>query len=196
MLKKLVFVCFAAVLILGAGCAKKLSKEEMVERGRYLVNSCGVLKEHTPLKDGKPDMTRFMAGSTVGYKGPWGVNYPKNLTPDADTGIMMLTEDEIMAEIKGDGINSKPAVFSDYYRNMTEEDVRSIMMYLKTLPPISNKIPADLKPGEKCFTAVIDLGVSGKAAAAVKKATPAKKATKTKKTVPAKKVSTTTKKKK
>jgi hypothetical protein len=159
MLKRLVFVCFAAALAFGiTGCAKKLSKEEMVERGRYLVNACGVLREHTPMKDGKPDMTRFMSGSRdIGYKGPWGVYYPKNMTPDADTGIMMLTEDEIISEIKGDGVNPKPAVFSDYYKNLTEEDLRSIMMYLRTLPPISNKTPTDLKPSEKCLTAVIDL---------------------------------------
>ncbi|MEI7903977.1 MAG: cytochrome c [Candidatus Firestonebacteria bacterium] len=202
-MKKLVLVCFSAALMLGvSGCAKKLSKEEMVERGRYLVNSCGVLKEHTPLKEGKPDMTRFMAGSAVGYRGPWGVYYPKNLTPDSETGIMMLTEEEILSEIKGDGVNQKPSIFSDYYKNLTEDDLRSTMLYLKTLPPIANKIPADLKPGEKCLTAVVDLNPQGKAVVApAPTPAPAKKiastkTTSTKKTAASKKAATTAKKKK
>ena len=128
----------------------------MIEKGKYLVNACGVLKEHTPLHDGKPDMRKFMSGSNVGYAGPWGVYYPKNLTPDSDTGIGILTDEDIISEIKGDTGNV-PGYFSDYYKNLSEEDLRCIMLYLKTLEPVANKVPADLKPGETVAGPVINL---------------------------------------
>ncbi len=157
-----------ALAVVFTGCAKKLSKEQMIEKGKYLVSACGVLKEHTPLREGKPDMSKFMSGSNIGYAGPWGVYYPKNLTPDSDTGIGLLTDDEIISEIKGDSGNV-PGYFSDYYKNLNEEDLRCIMMYLKSLEPVVNKAPADLKPGEKVTTPVINLVPKVVAAEAPKK---------------------------
>ena len=157
-----------ALAVVFTGCAKKLSKEQMIEKGKYLVSACGVLKEHTPLRDGKPDMSKFMSGSNVGYMGPWGVYFPKNLTPDSDTGIGLLTDDEIISEIKGDTGNV-PGYFSDYYKNLNEEDLRCIMMYLKSLEPVVNKAPADLKPGEKVTTPVINLVPKVVTAEALKK---------------------------
>ena len=41
-----------ALAVVFTGCAKRLSKEQMIEKGKYLVSACGVLKEHTPLRDG------------------------------------------------------------------------------------------------------------------------------------------------
>jgi hypothetical protein len=187
-MKKLLLFCVAtAVFFAVCGCGKRLSREEMVDKGKYLVTACGVLNFHTPLKDGKPDMQKFMAGSNVGYSGPWGIYYPRNLTPDIDTGIGAMTDEEVISEIKGEGTGIKPGVFCDYYRNLTEEDLRCIVYYLRTLTAISNKTPDSLKPGEKPFTAVINLApaaVKGPPPPAAKKAetkAPAKKASATSK---------------
>ncbi len=179
-----------ALAVVFTGCAKRLSKEQMIEKGKYLVSACGVLKEHTPLRDGKPEMSKFMSGSNIGYAGPWGVYYPKNLTPDSDTGIGLLTDDEIVSEIKGDTGNV-PGYFSDYYKNLSEEDLRCVMMYLKSLDAVVNKVPADLKPGEKITGAVINLAVKQAAAEAPKKAE--KKAEKTAKKTSASKITATKK---
>lgn len=190
-------LCLAFVF---GSCGKKLTKEEMLEKGKYLVNACGVLSHHTPLgKDGKPDLTRFMAGSNVGYQGPWGVTYPKNLTPDIETGIGANSNEEIKTIIKNEGMNGKAPLFSEYYNNLTEEDLDCIVVYLRSLTPIVNKIPADLKPGETVKTSVINFNqsvpkivttpVKAPVKAAVKKSVkaPAKKKTDTKKTTTTKK---------
>ena len=32
------------------------------------------------------------------------------------------------------------------YRNLTDEDLKSIFAYLRTVPPVSNKVPAPTRP--------------------------------------------------
>ncbi len=176
MLKKVVvFSMVCCMVFLGVACSKKLSKDEMIERGKYLINACGVLAHHTPIgKDGKPDLNKFMAGSETGYKGVWGVSYAKNLTPDNDTGIGMMTDEDVINMIKEEGINGKAPLYYDYYRSLTEEDLKSIVAYLRTLTPIASKIPADIKPGD--VPKVVEKKVEPK-----KPVTPAKKATTKKK---------------
>ncbi|MFH1074628.1 MAG: hypothetical protein V1752_06030 [Candidatus Firestonebacteria bacterium] len=150
MLKKAVMLSVVCcVAFFSFGCSKKLSKDEMIERGKYLVNACGVLAHHTSLgKDGKPDLNKFMAGSETGYKGTWGVSYAKNLTPDNDTGIGMMSDDEVISMIKDEGANGTAPLYYDYYRGLTDDDLKSLVSYLRTLTPITNKVPADTKPGE------------------------------------------------
>ncbi len=171
MLKKaIMFSMVCCLVFLGVACSKKLSKDEMIERGKYLINACGVLAYHTPIgKDGKPDLNKFMAGSEAGYKGSWGVFFPKNLTPDNDTGIGMMTDEEVINIIKDEGVNGKAPLYYDYYRSLTDEDLKSIVAYLRTLTPITNKIPVDTKPGDA--PKVVEKKVEPK-----KPAAPAKKA--------------------
>ena len=190
--KAAVAVVLFAVVIVFVSCGGKPSKEEMLEKGKYMVNAAGVLNYHTPTgKDGKPDYLKFMAGNVTGYQGPWGVFYPRNLTPDIDTGIGGFTDDEVINMIKDEFSSGKVAMFNDYYKNLTEEDLKYIVVYLRSLTPISNKIPQDLKPGEAPKTPVINMVPS--AAKVEKVKTTAKPATTTKKPSTTKK-STTTKK--
>lgn len=197
MLRKIVAgILLVVVVFILTSCGGK-SNEEMKERGRYLVRAAGVLSYHTPIgKDGRPDYTKFLAGSTVGYKGPWGVTYPKNLTPDDETGIGLMTDEEVISLIKEEALSGKLSIFNDYYKDLTDEDLKCIVVYLRSIDKISNKVPADLKPGEPVTTAVIDLTqIQPKVTAAkvsskteqtkkptVKKPTSAKKKTDTKKT--------------
>lgn len=150
-------VSIAFVLV---SCTQKPSQEEMVEKGKYLVNAAGVLWYHTPIgKDGRQDFSKLMAGSSVGYQGPWGVAYPKNLTPDIDTGVGDLTDEEVVNLIKEESNSGKLSIFNYYYKNLTDEDLKCIVAYLRTLTPIPNKMPLDLKPGEAPKTSVINLNI-------------------------------------
>ena len=161
MYRKISLYCLiVSVILMVVSCTGKMSKEKMVERGKYLVNATGVLWYHTPIgKDGKPDFLKMFAGSNIGYQGPWGVTYPKNLTPDIDTGIGGLTDEEVIDLIKEEVNSGKLAMFNYYYRNLTDEDLKCIVSYLRTLTPISNKVPSDLKPGEVPKTPVINLNI-------------------------------------
>ena len=71
--------------------------DEQVQRGKYLANLGGCLDCHTPgYFFGKPDMTRYLGGSDVGFQvGDLGVSVGPNLTPDKETGLGAWTPEEI-----------------------------------------------------------------------------------------------------
>jgi hypothetical protein len=84
--------------------------------------------------------------------GPWGVSYAANLTPD-DTGLGNWTFKQFETAIrkgkyKGleEGRTLLPPMPWQMFRNMTDEDLRSIFAYLKSIPPIDNLVPAPIPP--------------------------------------------------
>lgn len=66
----------------------------------------------------------------------------KNLTPDAATGIGSWTEDEFVnAILNGKRKNGKQLRYPMLpYTRLTEGEAKAIYAYLKTVPPISNKV--------------------------------------------------------
>ncbi len=86
-------------------------------------------------------------------KGPWGTSFAANLTPDP-TGLGNWSEEQFFnAMRKGyyKGIEGGrmllPLMPWPAYAQMTDEDLRSIFAYLKSLPPVKNIVPAPLPPG-------------------------------------------------
>lgn len=80
--------------------------------------------------------------------GPWGMSFAANLTSDA-TGIGNWSEENFiraLREGKYKGIASNrnllPPMPWFVYKNMTDEDLKSIFAYLKTIPPVENVVPA------------------------------------------------------
>jgi mono/diheme cytochrome c family protein len=73
-----------------------------VERGKYLVTISGCNDCHTPgYFFGKPDMSRFLGGSDVGFEIPGlGVFVGPNITPDKETGIGSWTAEQIVTAIQ------------------------------------------------------------------------------------------------
>ncbi len=93
------------------------------------------------------------AQDLTAWTGLWGVSFPVNLTPDNETGTGAWTPElfiKIMRTGKFMGIESGrtllPPMPWQNYRQMTDEDLRAIFTYLKSLPPISNKVPDPLPP--------------------------------------------------
>ena len=142
---------------------------DVIARGKYLVliqdcNGC-----HTPFKMGEPDLTRMFMGHPVGEKitapptkqagwataisdtntawsTPVGVAFTSNLTPDKTTGIGNWTEDMFVKAIRtgkhlGAGRAIMPPMPWKMYSNATDADLKAIFAYLKTVPPIVNKVP-------------------------------------------------------
>ncbi len=82
------------------------------------------------------------------YVGPWGISFSANLTPDS-TGIGSWTEAQFLKAIregKYKGLdNSRPLLPPmpwQEYRNATDEDLKAVFAYLKSLKPIRNVVPA------------------------------------------------------
>jgi mono/diheme cytochrome c family protein len=96
------------------------------------------------LKDG---WIMAMPASGTAFKGPWGTSYAMNLTPDPITGIGIWTEDMFVRAIKegkhwGSSRPIMPPMPWEFYRNLEEEDLKSIYAYLRTIPPVRNNVPA------------------------------------------------------
>ncbi|HTX50834.1 MAG TPA: cytochrome c [Caulobacteraceae bacterium] len=135
---------FAAAAALVA-CAP--GGQSQVERGKYLVSVIGCSDCHTPGGlSPKPDLTRFLGGSDLGFSLP-GLGYfvPPNLTPDKATGLGSWTADQIVAAVTAgvapDGRMLAPAMPVSDFKNLSKSDAYAIAAYLKSLPPVSRKVP-------------------------------------------------------
>ena len=126
-----------------------------LERGRYLVALGGCLDCHMPgYFLGKPDTSRYLAGSEVGFEVPGlGVFYGPNLTPDKETGLGDWTTDQIVAAIRTgrrpDGRVLAPVMPWRHFSELTDADAAAIATYLKSLPAVRNKVPGPFGPNEK-----------------------------------------------
>ena len=84
--------------------------------------------------------------------GPWGISYAMNLTPDEETGIGVWSEEifiQAMRTGKHMGVG-RPILPPMPWFNLAEastEDLRAIFAYLQSLPPIKNRIPDPVPPG-------------------------------------------------
>jgi mono/diheme cytochrome c family protein len=142
--------------------------EDSIARGRYLVTVAGCNDCHTPgYLYGVADTTRMLSGSEVGWQGPWGVSYARNLTPDSTTGIGTWTSQQIVTAIRtgqrpdGSHILLPPMPWPDF-SHLTDKDAYAIAAYLKSIPAVSHKPPDIVPPGKKASTPVIPFPVPGK----------------------------------
>ena len=119
-----------------------------VARGEYLVRAVGHCGEcHSPrTMTQATDNSRFLAGNPTG---PEGEAMP-NITPDRETGIGKWSEEEI-ADYLGSGNRPDGDVAGGLmaeviegtlagYKDLTKEDRLAIARYLKTIPPVKNKV--------------------------------------------------------
>jgi hypothetical protein len=94
----------------------------------------------------------LFVGDLTAAVGPWGVSFSANLTPD-DTGIGAWTFDNFktaIQKVKYKGLEGSrdllPPMPWQMYRNMSEDDLRAIFSYLKSLPKVQNLVPAPIAP--------------------------------------------------
>jgi mono/diheme cytochrome c family protein len=143
------------VALLGLPPGVGNAADEQVERGKYLVVLGGCTDCHTPgYLLGKPDPNRYLGGSEVGFEIPGlGVFHGPNLTPDKETGLGNWTSEEIVTALqtgkRPDGRILAPIMPWKALANLTKDDVTAIVAYLKSLPPVKNKVPGPFGPNEK-----------------------------------------------
>jgi mono/diheme cytochrome c family protein len=119
-------------------------------RGEYLTRAVAHCGEcHTPrTMTMAVDNSRFLAGNPKG-SGPEGSAVP-NITPDRDTGIGEWSEEQIADYLEtgnrpdGDVAGGLMAEViqgsSAGYKDLTKADRQAIARYLKSIPPVRNKI--------------------------------------------------------
>ncbi len=154
-LLRMLFSVAAALCVLCTDPETALAQDAQIKRGQYLVTLGGCNDCHTPgYFFGKPDMARFLGGSEVGFEIPGlGVFHGPNLTPDPETGLGTWSLDQIAAAItKGtrpDGRELAPIMPWHAFAKLTTQDVGAIAVYLKSLPPVRNKVPGPFGPNEQ-----------------------------------------------
>ena len=142
-------------LVLTAATAAPALADKQIERGKYLATVAGCNDCHTPGHLlGKPDMARRLGGSDVGFEIPgMGVFHGPNLTPDKATGLGNWTDAQIVTAIRTgkrpDGRVLAPVMPWMALAALTDADARAIAAYLKSLPPVANKVPGPFGPSDK-----------------------------------------------
>jgi mono/diheme cytochrome c family protein len=158
----LVLAAATAASLFGVAFLGARAADSDVDRGKYLVEVICV-NCHTPgYILGKPDMTRFLAGSEVGFEiRGRGVVYAPNLTPDKKTGLGTWTTEQIVTAIQAgtrpDGRVLAGVMPSRLYANLTRSDATAIAVFLQSLPSVENKVPGPFGPNERPTSFVMKL---------------------------------------
>lgn len=124
---------------------------ERVARGKYLVQNllgcedCHSEKDWT--QHGAPTIAgKEMAGQMLPVVDFPGTAVAPNLTPDAETGAANFTDEQIARAIregiKHNGTTLFPMMPYSEYRELADEDVASVVVFLRSLPPVRNPLPA------------------------------------------------------
>ena len=90
----------------------------------------------------------------MGFEVPGlGVFVGPNLTPDRETGLGGWTKEEIAAAIQRgvtpEGRDLAPIMPWRAFAGLTKPDVDAIVDFLRSLPPIHNKVAGPFGPSEK-----------------------------------------------
>lgn len=120
-----------------------------LERGRYLVDGVnGCFGCHTDQDWSKPGAPPVAGREGSGHIWtdqdlPWLV--APNITPDKETGAGNWSDDALARAIREgighDGRTLFPMMPYPHYREMADEDLASIIVYLRSVPPVRNQLP-------------------------------------------------------
>lgn len=128
------------------------AKQHPVERGMYLVNTIGCGFCHSPVReDGSVIEELRLAGGQRWNLYPFDDVVSYNLTSDKETGLGSWTDDQIKTfvtrGIRRDGSRMIPYPMPwPAFASLKEDDLNAIVAYLRTLPPVYNKIPEPKSP--------------------------------------------------
>ena len=127
------------------------SSPDRLQRGRYLVN--GVLRcfhchaEADTTKPGHPPFADKLGGGRLYYKSDSTYLYAPNISPDKETGAGSWTDDMFVRALRdGIGHDSRALIAMPWwiFAKLSDEDLAAVIVYLRSLPPIKNKLPGRL----------------------------------------------------
>ena len=123
---------------------------QRLERGRYLFNNVSLCADcHSPHDLSKADvpvMTNMLgAGEVIPEEGLPGRVIAPNITPDAETGAGTWSDDQLARAIREgighDGRTLFPMMPYENFRHLSDEDLASVVVYLRSLAPVRHQLP-------------------------------------------------------
>lgn len=120
-----------------------------VKRGEYMIKVADCSGCHTPRGDrGEPLAGMSYAGGNPFDDGKGGAVTPTNMTPDA-TGISYYDEALFVRAMRTGHVGARqlsPHMPWWVYKNMTDEDLKAIFAYLRTVKPVEHRVDNTEKP--------------------------------------------------
>ncbi len=126
---------------------------ERLRRGEYLVHSVsncmGCHAKYVEKSDPPVLLSREGAGNVLYEQGNVRLVAP-NITSDPATGIGKWSDDAIARAIRegiaADGSTLFPVMPYEHFRHMSDEDVASVVVFLRSLPPVHSDLPPSKIP--------------------------------------------------
>jgi mono/diheme cytochrome c family protein len=144
-------------LVASIGCDDCHSPKQMGPKGPEVIQELRFSGYPANRALQKPDSNSLKQGwmlfgpDLTSSVGPWGVSFAANISSDA-TGIGNWTEHNFITamrtgKMKGleNGRPMLPPMPWFNFRNLTDEDLKSIFAYLKSTPPVPNVVPAPMQ---------------------------------------------------
>ena len=127
------------LLMLAASDAAAQTTREQIARGKYVFGAAAGCGCHTVAKQ------PLNAGGRK-YDGPFGTVYSSNITPDPTTGIGKWTDEQIVTATRSgrrpNGERIIPVHPYTVFNGMAEQDLKDVVAYLRSVPPINRATPA------------------------------------------------------
>ena len=86
------------------------------------------------------------------WVGQWGISYTANLTPD-ETGIGNRAEEQFIYSPRNDVMKGLPGSWPTLppipwvaFRHMSDEEIKAMFIFLKSLKPVKNPVPPPSAP--------------------------------------------------
>jgi hypothetical protein len=123
------------------------STPERLARGKKITSTSGCIYCHSPHDWANPDIPlvvgKEFSGDTMPFTDLPGRVVTPNLTPDPETGAGNWTDDQLARAIREgishDGRTLFPMMPYSYFKKMSDEDLASVIVYLRSLPPVRHQ---------------------------------------------------------
>ena len=136
------------ICVLNLSALVAAQDDALLERGTYLMEGILACENcHTPKDPETHAEIRSMAfaGANV-LSDEAHTPYAPNITMDVETGIGSWTDEEIITAMR-DGLRpdgtiiGPPMPSPGFYATMSDNDVRAVVAYLRTVEPVNNVVP-------------------------------------------------------
>ena len=138
----------AGLAVLASAGAPAADRQAQVERGRYLVTISGCNDCHTPggmEKGPAVPEKEWLTGVPVGFQGPWGTSYASNLR----LVLNSMSESQWLEHARRERLPPMPWF---NLKEMTDDDLKAVYAFVRSLGPAGVAAPAYVAPGGKVAT--------------------------------------------